>query len=131
MNEFFAQIYETLHFNPELSPLMWNIGLYSTLGIISILLALFSAILFYYIINSPKFSKFLHWLIILLAAGFISLVVGIVLLDNQFAGLQEFSMIDYSQFSIWYSLVCILQFVIFSFLIRWWSTNAKGTPYPN
>ena len=115
-------------------PLFWSL-----LGI-----SLLSVIAYYYIINSSRFSRLVHWLMTL---GISSLLVGIIHFSTcvTMAGNKiprdpnapaEAVTYFFDQgtsvfftFAISVFFVSALLFIIFSIMLKWWSTNARKTPF--
>lgn len=86
MRDFFAAIYETFisSYGYDLAKHLagWNGmnysdgSLYSKIGIILIVTSLFFSFLFYFFINSPRFSRWYHWVSFLVTVFFINWGVG-------------------------------------------------------
>lgn len=92
------------------------------------------ATLYYYIINSRRFNRWWHWLVMLMFC-----TTSLSTLLNHFVCHKihniepHFTEIytDYIvRFSIWNTLISALLFVVVSFSIRWWSANCSKTPCP-
>lgn len=131
MNDLFAPIFEFFYYSVPFSDDLYSEGLYSTLGLINGLISLFLVILFYYIINRPSFSKWYHWLIILLTNSVVAFTNGVVLPQSKFVALGIEYQSEYYVFALYNSIISTLCFIGWSFAFRWWSTSAKQTPFPN
>ena len=135
MNEFYAYIIENLlmYYKEPFSSDLYNEFLYATVGLVTIISALVFNIVFYYIINRPKFSKWYHWIFI----GIIHL--GLCFFVSYFTPKDTFDEIlpdvytypDYLGFSLINTISAFLFYVIFMLTVRWWSSNAKTTPFPH
>lgn len=131
MNDLFAPLFEFFYYTIPFSDDLYSEGLYSSLGLCNVLISLFFAFLFYYIINRPAFSKWYHWLIILLINFGVAFTLGVALPQTKFAALGVEYHSEYYVFGLMNALIASLFYFIISFTIRWWSTNAKRTPFPH
>ena len=131
MNDVFAPLFEFFHYSVPFSDDLYAEGLYSTLGLSNFFISIFFVLLFYYIINRPAFSKWYHWLIILFVNFVIAFALGIVLPQIKFTALGLDYESEYYVFGFKNAIIATLFYIIISFLIRWWSTNAKRTPFPH
>ena len=131
MNDIFAPLFEFFYYTVPFSDDLYAEGLYSSLGLCNVLISLFFAVLFYYIINRPAFSKWYHWLIILLINFGVAFTLGVVLPQTKFVALSIEYQSEYYVFGFMNSLIASLFYFVISFIIRWWSTNAKRTPFPH
>jgi hypothetical protein len=131
MNEIFAPLYELLYYTSPFSDDLYQEQLYAPLGIIALLSALLIAVLFYYVINRPSFSRWYHWLIMLGICFGINYATGVSIPKSKLSPLNPAYSSEYWTFAIFNSILAILLYIIFSFMIRWWSTNCKRTPIPN
>ena len=127
---FSTAIFESLYYESEFSLSMYENNLYVTVGLVSVGLAWAIAALYYYLINSVSFSRWYHWMVMLLATSVLSPIVNYVLCKNTF----ESDGYDFSSqlfnFSLRVFAVEIVLFVIVSFAMRWWSSNCRHTPIP-
>lgn len=132
MNSFFATLYEYLYYQNQFSNAMFQNGLYWQVGIFLIILSIGLAAIFYYVINRPFFSRWWAWLIVLGVNFLLNLILGlsIPLTELTSKGFQ-FSTLNVIPFAFVNALYSAIVFVIFSFIIRWGSVHAKGTPIPN
>lgn len=128
LNEIFASIYEMLYYDEAFSLDLYQEGVYSVVGIINLLTNLGMVLIFYYVINRPYFSRWYHWLMILIITVVISFVTGYLVPNNIFIGLGYEYTLEYIEFAVWNSFISIILFIVFTYLFKWWSTNAKGTP---
>jgi len=134
MNDLFAMIYEWLYYEPEFSSLMYTNGLYGLLGIFTILIPLIIVVLYYLTMNHPRLNRKKHWAIALVFNALLSFFTSFTLVTFLIASLNmEDSDTSYVIQSIEFSLVSILYavilFVIFSLLIKPFSTNCSKTPF--
>jgi len=131
MNDLFAPLFEFFYYTVPFSDDLYDEGLYAPLGLCNFFISLFFAVLFYYLINRPAFSKWYHWLIILLINFAVAFTLGAVLPQSKFVALNIEYHIEYYVFGLMNALFASLFYIIISFMIRWWSTNAKQTPFPH
>ena len=125
-----ASVFETLYYEREFSNEMYNQGLYLTVAIVTVVVAWGSAGLYYYVINSVSFSRWYHWLIVLIVASVGTAVINYAYPSSIFSeeGL-DFSGQLFSFCVVNLVLEAVL-FVVASFSIRWWSSNCRHTPIP-
>ena len=131
MNNLFAKLYELLFKSGTFSDDLFQEELYAPLGIIAFIVALALAVLFYYVINRPSFSRWYNWLSIMAICFVVNYGIGVVIPKNKFKSLNIIYGSEYWIFAIFNALVACLFYIITSFIIRWWSRNCKGTPIPN
>ena len=131
MNDFFAPIFEFFYYTVPFSDDLYTEELYATLGLYDVCISLFFVVLFYYIINRPAFSRWYHWIIILLINFAIAFTLGIILPKTKFVALGIEYHSEYYVFGLMNALIATLFYIILSYLLRWWSTNAKRTPIPH
>lgn len=134
MNDFFAPIYEGwgAFYLDNFSDDLYNERLYIPIGWTLLLTALGLMAVYYYVINHPRFNRWFHWLIYVLIIGSINFAVAYFISYNEISILYEedpysseyytFSLVNF----LWALAFCLL----FSFGIRWWSTNSSTTPIP-
>jgi hypothetical protein len=130
MNDLFAPLFEFFYYTVPFSDDLYSEGLYSTLGLCDFFISLFFAVLFYYVIDRPAFSRWYHWLIILLINFGVAFTLGIVLPQTRFTALGIEYHSEYYAFGFTNALIASSFYFLISFIIRWWSTNANRTPIP-
>lgn len=125
-----ASIFEALYYEREFSNEMYNQGLYMTVAIVTAAVAWGLAALYYYVINSVSFSRWYHWLIVLVVASGTAAVIDYVYSNSIFSEEGfDFSGQLFSFCIVNFILEAIL-FIVTSFSIRWWSSNCRHTPIP-
>lgn len=148
MNDVFASIYELFNlYGPSLGKYLFGlstscvgydpIGPYTMFGLVLIMSSLSISIIYYYVINHPRFNKWYHWLIIailnlLINGGFAfymtytDLTIGNICKEI----ISQISVADCFWFAFTNAIWSLVFFIAFSFSIRWWSTNCSSTPIP-
>lgn len=125
-----AQIFEALYYDREFSNEMYNQSLYLIVAVVTSVVAWTLAGIYYYAINSVSFSRWYHWLIVLVVAMVLAPVMNYIYSNNVFSG----DGLDFSNqlfvFCLIDLLIEIVMFLIASFSIRWWSSNCRHTPIP-
>jgi hypothetical protein len=103
---------------------------YNTVGWVLIFATLFSFVLYYYIINSSKFSQFLHWALVWIGNALAISVFAALFANGRFAasGL-EWRIGDYTEFLIAVFLHSLLFFFILTLLLKRWSSACRYTPF--
>jgi len=111
-----------------------------TYGFIALGIALVVMLIYYYVINHPRFNKWWSWLLMLLLVGVSNFAIAIGMLWNEWytVGTAECLIaggnggIDINTligFGIANFIVSILFFIILSIAFKWWSTNCKRCPF--
>lgn len=127
---FSTPLFESLFYEREFSNEMYSANLYLIVAIVTVLVAWSFAGIYYYVINSVSFSRWYHWLMVLVTAMILGPVINYIYPNNIFsadgldfsAQLFSFCMVDV--------IVEAVLFIIASFSIRWWSSNCRHTPIP-
>lgn len=109
-------------------------------GFIALGVALVVALVYYYVINHPRFNKWWSWLLMLLLVGLINLFVGAgMTLGDLYAGDIGDCLINGENGGIYNStgwmfglanfFVSAIFFFVLSISLKWWSVNCKRTPF--
>ena len=127
---FATDLFEMLYYEMQFSNEMYNNGLYFVASLSTAIIAWLCAAIFYYGINSVSFSRWYHWLVMLVIAGIIVTAINVPYLESVFSD----NGIDFSKELAVFAVVniiieCII-YTIASFSMRWWSTNCRHTPIP-
>lgn len=115
-------------------------NLFTGLGFWALISALVVIVLYYYVINHPKFNKWWSWLIMLGGTFIGNLIYGTTLtLNKLYDGHIDSCLIDGSRggiadYNCWMlgvsnGLVAIGFFLIFTISLKWWSRNASRSPF--
>lgn len=133
MNDFFATLYELLinvdHFSNEMYNNLW----YIPIGLCMILIPIVLLTLYYYVINSTRFSKGWHWLVLVIITCAINFIISYSIsfhgLSSIFGdhvdGLHVYCLSLSLINMIWSFLVSF----IWSMIIKWKSSNCRRTPF--
>lgn len=127
---FATDLFEVFYYEMQFSNEMYNNGLYFVASLSTAIIAWLCAAIFYYGINSVSFSRWYHWLVMLVIAGIIVTAINVPYLESVFSD----NGIDFSKELAVFAVVniiieCII-YTIASFSMRWWSTNCRHTPIP-
>lgn len=152
MGEFFGSIYCIFEdfFGIDLAEYMWGqlSPLSQTNSFIGVGLWMFGislamVLLYYYVVNHPRLNNWWGWLIFLGINAVINFIVGwqwvlkdfydskMVTVDPS-TNLQVPLNIGETEilcFGVSNMLLSIVAFIIFSFIIKWWSTNCSRSPF--
>lgn len=119
---------------------------YNSVGLTALIISLFFVLLYYYIINHPRFNKWWSWLIVLGVNGIVNLFIGYAwtvsdyvngnIADNLMYSRNEEGEIvaslifksDCWGFGIANFFASTIFFIIFTFCFKWWSRNCKHSP---
>lgn len=125
-----SAVFEIGYYEREFSNEMYNEGLYLIVAVITTVVAWGASALFYYVINSVSFSRWYHWLIVLVVAGVLAPVINCTYSGHLFSSLgYDFSAQLFS-FGVVDFVLTILLYTLASFGLRWWSSNCRHTPIP-
>lgn len=160
MGDLFGTVYNwfSSFFCEKLAEHLWGWGgeayteanLYMLSGLVAIAGSLILCLLFYYVINHPRFNRWWSWLIVLLVnailqfawassrilSDFNNNVIADDLMYTRDVETQEITATlihssDCVGFGIAQAIVATIFFIIFSFSLRWWSKNCSTCPIPN
>ncbi|MBO4871130.1 MAG: hypothetical protein J5565_04005 [Muribaculaceae bacterium] len=127
---FRVEAYESIYSVAGYSDQLYNLGLYDIIPLITIAVAWVMAGIYYYAINSVRFDRWYHWLVMLALVVVLAPVVGYLVNSRIF----DENGLTYVAESLTFELVNIMWaavlFVVASFSMRWWSTNCHHTPIP-
>jgi hypothetical protein len=118
----------------------WGASQYPMYGFIALGIALGVTLIYYYVINHPRFNKLWSWLLVLLAVGLSNLFVGALMTSGDLAagniddcliggGTGGISDANCWMFGLADFFVSAIFFIIFSVGLKWWSISCKRTPF--
>lgn len=126
-----TEMYESTNlFDAAFMDEMYNAQMYSTIASSTAITVWVMAIIYYYVINSVRFSRWYHWLIMMVAAVLIAPSISFYFPYSEFTEAGKDYMRQLIQFNILNVVLAILLFIIVSFSVRWWSSNCRHTPIP-
>jgi hypothetical protein len=113
---------------------------YIMYGWIAAGIALGVVLLYYYVINHPRFNKWWSWLLMLLLVGFANLFTSALMTSGDLAaGDIGDCLIEGGNGGVFISncwmfgladfFVSAIFFIIFSIALKWWSINSKRSPF--
>ena len=135
MNDFFSNWYELLAYLGEFSEDMYNENLYITIGLCMVLIPVSVLTLYYYAVNSVKFSKWWHWLLLVVVLGGINFGIAYSVSLNELSYLYEqqnkglpyvFEFLSFSLINMFWTFAVSL---VWSLMIKWGSKNCRRTPF--
>lgn len=152
MGEFFGSIYCWFEefFGIELANYLWGESslLSQTNSFIGIGWSMFGisfamVLIYYYVINHPQLNHWWGWIIFLVINGIINFIVGWQwVLKDHYDGkmitidpatnLQMPLNIGESEiiyFGVSNMFISVIAFIVFSFILKWWSTNCSRAPF--
>ena len=137
MNNFFANWYELLGFFEGFSDDMFDNSLYFPIGLCMVLIPIVLLTMYYYVLNSVKFSKWWHWLLLVVIICVINFCIAFGISYRNISDLYmdqntapsyalgtccfSFSMINV----LWSFVVSF----VWSMIIKRGSTNCRRTPF--
>ena len=123
---------------------------FNSIGSVLVLVTLFMVVLFYYIINHPRFNHWWSWILVLIINSGMNFLYGWKLtlsdLSNNLISddlmyirdvttnaivTQKITESNCVNFGIANATLAAILFLIFSFMLRWWSRNCSTCPIPN
>lgn len=152
MGEFFGSIYCWFEefFGIELANYLWGESslLSQTNSFIGIGWSMFGisfamVLIYYYVINHPQLNHWWGWIIFLVINGIINFIVGwqwvlkdyydgkMITIDPA-TNLQMPLNIGESEiiyFRVSNMFISVIAFIVFSFILKWWSTNCSRAPF--
>ena len=152
MGDFFGSIYCWFEdfFGLELADYLWGqsspdapTNQFIGIGFTMLGISLAMVLIYYYAVNHPRLNNWWGWGIFLVVNSIINFIVGWqwVLSDyyngtmfriNPATNLQEPLNIGPSEiacFGVSNMFLSIIAFIIFSFIVKWWSTNCSRAPF--
>ena len=135
MNDFFSNWYELLAYLGDFSEDMYNQSLYLSIGLCMTLIPVGVLTIYYYAINSVKFSKWWHWLLLVVVLCAINFGIAYSTSYYELAYLyeQQNKVLPYGIEFFSFSLVNVLWSFVVSFvwslIIKWGSKNCRRTPF--
>lgn len=130
-NALFSNIFELwgLIYHP-ISNDLYSFEIFSTVGLVMLIVPLLVVITYYYIINSVRFCRLKHWLIMFLASSSLITIFAWLYSFNTFNynGIYH-TFGDYLTFIIVVLIWSMILFFTFSMMLKWWSRNAKRSPF--
>lgn len=152
MGEFFGSIYCWFEefFGIELANYLWGESslLSQTNSFIGIGWSMFGisfamVLIYYYVINHPQLNHWWGWILFLVINGIINFIVGwqwvlkdyydgkMITIDPA-TNLQMPLNIGESEiiyFGVSNMFISVIVFIVFSFILKWWSTNCSRAPF--
>jgi hypothetical protein len=120
--------------------------IFNQIGLIAIVISFVLVLVYYYVINHPRFHRWWHWSMILLLSGIINFFIACGWLVSDFSnGLigdclmyirdTEGDIVshlivesDCRMFGAVNFIVSSMFFILFSFMCKWWSRNCRYSP---
>ena len=136
LTDAFAPIYELIY-QGKFSSVMFSNDLYVLPGILLFIIPLLTLSIYYYLINHPRFNKFIHWLLFLFVGSFILSCIcyfytlseiEIFYVHKKPSQNQPFD-VEFVVFAIQNFVYSVLLGAIYSFFLRLGSKNCSMTPY--
>ena len=87
------------------------------------------AVVYYYVINSVRFDRWPHWLIMLVVS--MAVAPGVCFGYNEYVFAENgLSYLSESMQMVFVNvLMAAVWYVVASFSIRWWSSNCRHSPF--
>ena len=124
--EIIESIYRPQGFSDEL----YNNSLYTPIALIILAISWASAAVYYYVINSVKFDRWMHWLIQLMLTAIAGFAACYGFMLSQMRSLNLGYQSECFMAGLVDAAIVIVMYVIASYSIRWWSSNCRHTHIP-
>lgn len=115
---------------------MYNNGYYMPIFLILVILVAVVATCYYYAVNHPRVNRWYHWLFFNLGTGLVNFGLTWIISSDKivaYYGAQGMdSPYDWTNYLILSSIALLwtgIFFFVFSFIIKWGSSNCKRTPF--
>ena len=152
MGEFFGSIYCWLEdfFGLPLADYLWGTSspeqmskMFIGIGLSMLSISLFTCLCYYYIVNHPRLNNWWGWLIFAVTNALINFIVGwqwvlkdyynglMVKVDPATGKIVDLPIYpsDMMVFGVTNMINAIIAFVVFSYIVKWWSTNCSRAPF--
>lgn len=141
MDAFFANLYELfgLTFLGGFSQDMYQNGensFYVPIGIVMFASIIVVGVLYYYVINHPRWNRWFWWLLIGLLLAVANSITAWVMADSMLVKLYEqaemvmpYGIEVFLPFCVVAGALTLFFFFVFSFIIKWGSRNCKHSPF--
>ena len=152
MSEFFGSIYCWLEdfFGLPLADYLWGTSspeqmsnMFIGIGLSMLSISLFTCLCYYYIVNHPRLNNWWGWLIFAVTNALINFIVGwqwvlkdyynglMVKVDPATGKIVDLPIYpsDMMVFGVTNMINAIIAFVVFSYIVKWWSTNCSRAPF--
>ncbi len=152
MGEFFGSIYCWFEefFGLDLANYLWGesspqqvTNMFIGIGLTMLLVSFAIVVVYYYVVNHPKLSNWWGWLIFFGSNAVINFIIGWQwVLKDYYAGKMvetdkttgklvglPISESDILAFGVSNMILAILAFILFSYIVKWWSTNCSRAPF--
>lgn len=125
-----VQAYEAIYSVPGFSDQFYNAGLYDMIPLITIAVPWAAAAIYYYAINSVRFDRWFHWLLVGGISTLLTPIIGYAVNQSVFADLGLSYGAESLSFELANMVWAAVMFVVASFAMRWWSSNCRHSPIP-
>ena len=159
MDNFFGSIYNWFRsfYGDSLNYYLWgydpntgdftNPNINNHVGLATLVISLIIVLVFYYVINHPKFNKWWSWVITLITNSIINFGVGFGVVFSKYTNglipdnlVKQYDIdgniiayliteLDCIGFGVANIFASALFFFVLSFILKWWSSNAKHAPF--
>ena len=135
MNDFFAFLYECFGYIQGFSDELYNSGVYISIGFLMLAISVVGMLIYYYLINHPKFNRWWHWLFVVVLLAVINFCIawamsdGVIWSNHNQTIPDNYSVSYFVTFSIINALWSVIFSFAFSMLFKWKSTNCKYSPF--
>lgn len=137
MNDLFANWYELLAYFDGFSNDMYYNQTYLSIGLCMVLIPVAVLAVYYYAVNSVKFSKRWHWLLLVIVLCFVNFGIAYSISYNSILDVYQnqntqpsYSLTTASlSFSLINMLWCFAVSFVWSMIIKWGSSQLRRTPF--
>lgn len=140
MEDFLFDIFENL-VNFSLLADLFSEMLLTPLFLSNVFITIAFVVIFYYVINHPRFQRWYHWLLVMgcnFAIIFLIHIFTCIMMKNKeivrsdtasdATYLFDQGALVFTFYSLEMALISVVIYIVFSYSIKWWSVNACLTP---
>lgn len=127
MNEFFYSIYDLL-FRSELTDGMADENLCGPIGLSMVLITVILMTLYYYVLNSVRFSKRKWWFALVAIIAVINFIIGLAVPKSILTG-QIANSVEFWLFPLINAALSVVLAFVWSMIIKWGSKHGRRTPF--
>jgi hypothetical protein len=135
MNDFFANWYELISYFEGFSDSMYDNSLYVPIGFCMVLIPIVFLTLYYYVVNSRRFNKWWHWLLLVVIICAINFGIAFGISYNGIYDIHGTDEVGYPLVAscIGFSFINVMWTALISFvwsmIIKWGSSQCRRTPF--
>ena len=133
MDNLFAALYELITGQNDLANMLYEEScFYFTTGAVTLLISLVGMAVYYYVINHPRFSRWFHWLLVVVVICLINFAFAYFMADGvvwRIHGTTAGYVMQIVTFGLANVAWTVVYCFVFSMCLKWGSRNVKYSPF--